>query len=29
MIGLYEWSRDKTNAVKQKADDIEAGVRER
>ena len=29
MLGLYEWSKDKTAAIKQKADDIEAGNRER
>ena len=28
MLGLYEWSRSKTAAIKKKADDIEAGVRE-
>lgn len=29
MLGLYEWSRAKTAAIKQKADDIEAGRRDR
>ena len=29
MIGLYEWSKAKAAAVKKKADDIEAGERER
>ena len=29
MIGLYEWSKAKAAAVKKKADDIEAGDRER
>lgn len=29
MLGLYEWSREKTAAIKIKADDIEAGVRQR
>merc|ERR1712020_363468 len=29
MLGLYEWSRAKTAAIKKKADDIEAGRRVR
>ena len=29
MLGLYEWSKDKTFAVKAKADAIESGARER
>jgi len=29
MLGLYEWSKDKTNAIKDKADDLEAGRRDR
>ena len=29
MLGLYEWSKDKTSAIRQKADDLEAGRRER
>ena len=29
MLGLYEWSKDKTAAVKAKADAIESGDRER
>ena len=29
MLGLYEWSRAKTSAIKRKADDIESGRRER
>merc|ERR1712020_216086 len=29
MLGLYEWSRAKTTAIKKKADDIEAGRRQR
>ncbi len=29
MLGLYEWSRAKTSAIKQKADDIEDNRRER
>lgn len=29
MLGLYEWSKDKTAAIKAKADDLEFGRRER
>merc|ERR1719211_372230 len=29
MLGLYEWSRAKTSAIKRKADDIEDGRRQR
>ena len=29
MLGLYEWSKDKTSAIRQKADDLEAGRRDR
>ena len=29
MLGLYEWSRAKTTAIKKKADDIEDGRRQR
>jgi len=28
MLGLYEWSRSKTVAIKKKADDIESGLRD-
>jgi len=29
MLGLYEWSKDKTAAIRAKADDLEAGRRDR
>jgi len=29
MLGLYEWSKEKSNAIKAKADDIEMGRRDR
>ena len=28
MLGLYEWSKGKTAAIKKKADDIESGIRD-
>ena len=29
MLGLYEWSKEKTSAIRRKADDLESGRRER
>ena len=29
MLGLYEWSKEKTSAIRRKAEDLESGRRDR